>query len=316
MGRLRGRGFGGDEEVEERRAVAVREAEKGALQEEAEATLVFFSTRREEEEIVGSRDRWCTAERLDGGGIVEQCLKGRRIDGGFTSTGWAEVVTAFHTRFPHLGLNKDKLRGRLRTLKKKYSAVKDMMEQSGFGWNPNTNTIEVDISVWESYLELQQIFGDTVAHGGGSRTINQLDTSTPVEVTNLDETQSPMHQFDFGDDDMVESPPKPPQTSDSRRRKFQSEENSGRNPKSRRSATDGFLDAVNNLASVISKRDEKKELIFKQCIEALDDIPTLSKDEYLAANDMFADSKTARSFINCKREYRIDWIKRKMMSLD
>ncbi|KAK1284955.1 hypothetical protein QJS10_CPB20g00421 [Acorus calamus] len=266
--------------------------------------------------------------------LVEQCLKGRRIDGGFTSTGWGEVVTAFLSRFPHLGLNKDKLRGRLRTLKKKYSAVKDMMEQSGFGWNPNTNTIEVDISVWESYLEahpgagpyryvqlieyekLQQIFGDTVAHGGGSRTINQLDTSTPVEVTNLDETQSPMHQYDFGDDDMAESPPKPPQTSDSRRRKFQSEENSGRNPKSRRSATDGFLDAVNNLTSVISKRDEKKELIFKQCIEALDDIPTLSKDEYLAANDMFADSKTARSFINCKKEYRIDWIKRKMMSLD
>ncbi|KAK1275532.1 hypothetical protein QJS04_geneDACA012841 [Acorus gramineus] len=126
-----------------------------------------------------------------------------------------------------------------------------------------------------------------------------------------------MHQFGFGDDEMVESvSPKPPQTSDSRRRKSRSEENSGRTPKSRRSATDGFLDAVNNLASVISKRDEKEELIFKQCIEALDDIPNLSKDEYLAANDMFADSKIARSFINCKKEYMIDWIKRKMMSLD
>ncbi|KAK1258604.1 hypothetical protein QJS04_geneDACA023370 [Acorus gramineus] len=29
--------------------------------------------------------------------LVEQCLKGRRIDGGFTSTGWAEVATAFLT---------------------------------------------------------------------------------------------------------------------------------------------------------------------------------------------------------------------------
>ncbi|KAK1307042.1 hypothetical protein QJS10_CPA10g01340 [Acorus calamus] len=35
---------------------------------------------------------------------------GRRIDEGFTSTGWAEVVTAFLTKFPQLGLNKDKLR--------------------------------------------------------------------------------------------------------------------------------------------------------------------------------------------------------------
>ncbi|KAK1278356.1 hypothetical protein QJS04_geneDACA023285 [Acorus gramineus] len=189
-------------------------------------------------------------------------MKGRRIDGGFTSTGWAEVVTAFLTKFPQLGLNKDKLRERLRTMKKKYLVVKEMMEQSGFGWNPTTNTIEVDKYVWEPYLEahpgvgpyryvqlieyekLQQIIGDTVAHGGGSRTINQLDTSTPVEVTNLDGSQSPMHQFGFGDDEMAESvSPKPPQTSDSRRRKSRSEGNSGRTPKSRRSATDEFFDA-------------------------------------------------------------------------
>ncbi|KAK1290864.1 hypothetical protein QJS10_CPB18g00760 [Acorus calamus] len=65
---------------------------------------------------------------------------------------------------------------------------------------------------------------------------------THVEDTKLDESQSPMHQFGFGDDGMAESSSKPPQTNDSRRRKFQSEENSGRNPKSRRSATDGFLD--------------------------------------------------------------------------
>ncbi|KAK1309701.1 hypothetical protein QJS10_CPA08g00690 [Acorus calamus] len=139
--------------------------------------------------------------------LVEQCLKGRRIDGGFTSTGWAQVAHpgAGPYRYVHL----------------------------------------------TEYEKLQQIFGDIVAHEGGSRTINQIDTSTPVEITNLDGTQSPMHQFGFGDDDMAESSPKPPQTSDSRRRKFQSEENSGRNPKSRRSATDEFLDAVNNLASLI-----------------------------------------------------------------
>ncbi|KAK1286805.1 hypothetical protein QJS10_CPB20g00294 [Acorus calamus] len=138
-----------------------------------------------------------------------------------------------------------------------------------------------------------------------------------IEVTNLSGSQLSMHQFGFDDDDMAESiSPKLPHTCDSRRRKSQSEENSGGTPKSRRSATDGFLDAVNNFASIISKRDENEELIFKQCIEALDDIPTLSKDEYLAVNDMFADLKTARSFINCKKEYKIDWIKRKMMSLD
>ncbi|KAK1303183.1 hypothetical protein QJS10_CPB11g00073 [Acorus calamus] len=139
----------------------------------------------------------------------------------------------------------------------------------------------------------------------------------PKKVTNLDGSQSSMHQFGFGDDDMEESTlAKPPQISDSRRRKSQSEENRGHTPKSRRSAIDGFLDAVNNLASVIRKRDEKEELIFNQCKAALDDIPTLSKDEYLAANDMLADSNTARSFINCKKEYKIDWIKRKMMLLD
>ncbi|KAK1325286.1 hypothetical protein QJS10_CPA01g01936 [Acorus calamus] len=34
------------------------------------------------------------------------------------------------------------------------------------------------------------------------RTINQLDTSASIEVTNHDEYQSPMHQFGFGDDDI------------------------------------------------------------------------------------------------------------------
>ncbi|KAK1288049.1 hypothetical protein QJS10_CPB19g00388 [Acorus calamus] len=103
--------------------------------------------------------------------------------------------------------------------------VKDLCNQrdDGTKWiwvEPNYQHDEVDKSVWEPYLELQQIFGDTVAHGGGSRTTNQLDTSAPIEVTNLDGSQSPKHQFGFNDDDMAESvSPKPPHTSDSKRRK-------------------------------------------------------------------------------------------------
>ncbi|XP_061372490.1 L10-interacting MYB domain-containing protein-like [Gastrolobium bilobum] len=84
--------------------------------------------------------------------LVVQAKNGNRIDKCFSENAYVAVCVAVNTRF-NLNLNNQKIINRLKTLKKRYKVIKDVLSQDGFWWNPNTKMIECDRDeLWKRYV--------------------------------------------------------------------------------------------------------------------------------------------------------------------
>jgi hypothetical protein len=46
------------------------------------------------------------------------------------------------------------VKARIKTLKSNYKAAKEVISQSGFGWDPQTNMVTADALTWKEYLEV------------------------------------------------------------------------------------------------------------------------------------------------------------------
>ncbi|KAL2337289.1 hypothetical protein Fmac_011735 [Flemingia macrophylla] len=84
--------------------------------------------------------------------LAAQAKSGNKIDKCFNENAYTAACVAVNTRF-NLNLNNQKVINRLKTIKKRYKVMKDMLSQDGFGWNPNTNMIECDSDeLWKNYV--------------------------------------------------------------------------------------------------------------------------------------------------------------------
>ncbi|KAL5568408.1 hypothetical protein UlMin_024983 [Ulmus minor] len=61
----------------------------------------------------------------------------------FNENAYTAACIAVNSRF-NLNLNNQKVVNRLKTIKKRYKIMKDMLSQDGFEWNPNTKVVECD----------------------------------------------------------------------------------------------------------------------------------------------------------------------------
>ncbi|GAB4836160.1 hypothetical protein Ancab_039522 [Ancistrocladus abbreviatus] len=84
--------------------------------------------------------------------LVIQAQSGNKVDKCFNETAYTAACDAVNARF-NLSLNNQKVINRLKTIKKRYRVIKDMLSQKGFTWNPHTKMIECDNDdVWKRYL--------------------------------------------------------------------------------------------------------------------------------------------------------------------
>ncbi|KAF7836264.1 L10-interacting MYB domain-containing protein [Senna tora] len=84
--------------------------------------------------------------------LAVQARNGNKIDKCFNENAYTAACVAVNTRF-NLNLNNQKVINRLKTIKKRYKVMKDMLSQDGFRWNPNTKLIECDSEeLWKRYI--------------------------------------------------------------------------------------------------------------------------------------------------------------------
>lgn len=84
--------------------------------------------------------------------LVVQAKNGNRVEKCFNENAYTAACAAVNTRF-NLNLNNQKVINRLKTLKKRYKVIKDMLSQDGFSWNPNTKMIECNHEeLWKRYI--------------------------------------------------------------------------------------------------------------------------------------------------------------------
>ncbi|KAK8552695.1 hypothetical protein V6N12_041274 [Hibiscus sabdariffa] len=75
--------------------------------------------------------------------LAIQAKNRNKIDKCFNENAYTAACIAVNSRF-NLNLNNQKVINRLKTIKKRYKVMRDMLSQDGFWWNPNTKMIECD----------------------------------------------------------------------------------------------------------------------------------------------------------------------------
>ncbi|GFS38963.1 hypothetical protein Acr_00g0060530 [Actinidia rufa] len=84
--------------------------------------------------------------------LAIQARNGNKIDKCFNENAYTAACVAVNSRF-NLPLNNQKVVNRLKTIKKRYKIMRDMLSQDGFIWNPNTKMIECDNDdLWKRYI--------------------------------------------------------------------------------------------------------------------------------------------------------------------
>ncbi|KAI9110844.1 hypothetical protein K1719_018282 [Acacia pycnantha] len=81
---------------------------------------------------------------------------GHNVNGTFTTTAYDNII-AYLTMLFGFKVDKDKVKNRWKTLKKKYSEIYDFFKggMSGFSWNSSTHTWEAEDQVWEQLIEVK-----------------------------------------------------------------------------------------------------------------------------------------------------------------
>ncbi|KAF9600521.1 hypothetical protein IFM89_009970 [Coptis chinensis] len=161
--------------------------------------------------------------------MVAQVHDGQYLDGQFSKHAWKHIVQQFKAKFgPNYDL--EILKNHYRALKKNHSAIRTLIDQSGFGWDNDREMVYADDDqVWDDYVkahpdfgiwrtksitgyeDLCIIFGDGGASGKHSRAPSEKvmnhEKHIPKDAGNLngERSQSPL----VGSDDLGNNTLKP-----------------------------------------------------------------------------------------------------------
>ncbi|KAL2484919.1 Myb DNA-bind 3 domain-containing protein [Abeliophyllum distichum] len=85
--------------------------------------------------------------------LVHQVLAShKRSDNGFTSFQISKVIESVK-HMCRVVVSDKNVRARLKTLKKEYAEVSQLLSISGFGWDAETGRITVDLLAWENLVK-------------------------------------------------------------------------------------------------------------------------------------------------------------------
>lgn len=84
--------------------------------------------------------------------LVDQVNKGNRVGQTFITTAWNEMVTAFNAKFGSQH-SKDVLKNRYKHLRRLYSDIKFLLEQTGFSWDTRRDMVVAEDGIWNTYIQ-------------------------------------------------------------------------------------------------------------------------------------------------------------------
>ncbi|KAH0611588.1 uncharacterized protein H6S33_010853 [Morchella sextelata] len=134
--------------------------------------------------------------------LLKQIKAGKRSDSGFKKEAWVQITAEFNLVFPTC--EKEQIKTRVTTLKRRLDVFQRLCENSGFGWDSEKKIPTAPNDVWDSYLKyhkeakpfrfhtlphydmLYEIFSKSVATGEFSSSTVQLeDSQTSTSTTSI-----------------------------------------------------------------------------------------------------------------------------------
>lgn len=112
-----------------------------------------------QEKDVGKRDLMWWTKFMDEvliDALVYEDRNGAKIDGVFTTQGLNDVVKEVREKTGVLDVDKEKVKNRIKSLKKKFTQCYDIFKHtSGFSWSPITKKFDAEPEVWEKLIEVK-----------------------------------------------------------------------------------------------------------------------------------------------------------------
>lgn len=137
-----------------------------------------------------------------------QARNGNKVDKCFNENAYNAACVAVNSHFS-LSLNNQKVVNRLKTIKKRYNTIRNILSQEGFSWNPNTSTIDSeDDDLWKRYVaahpdarsfrgkqiamyeEMKIVCGNYQAHSRWARTPGKVNGNPVIECKYEQESAS------------------------------------------------------------------------------------------------------------------------------
>ncbi|XP_016201442.1 L10-interacting MYB domain-containing protein [Arachis ipaensis] len=289
---------------------------------------VTRSKRLEAQQQEQSRARWTTSlTKILAELMVDQVQKGNKHNNLFNKKAWKYICDGFYNK-TGLKWDKEQLKNRYSVLRRQYSTVKSILDQSDFSWDEATGSITASDETWAEYIkkhadaetlrtsgcpifkELCTIFSEPATNGKHELlTVSEVDhTPRPLCPQPLrmhqEESSSGSQDEDDANDPETPQPSTPAAAATSNRKR------------GRKGMNDAITEAILEMAAASKMRAAAIEQYnarysMADCIKDLDLMQGVDQQLYFAALDLFSKPILREIFLSLKDDKRLTWLRSK-----
>ncbi|XP_028803943.1 uncharacterized protein LOC114759016 [Neltuma alba] len=282
--------------------------------------------------------------------LVKQVVMGNKLEKNFKSSAYLTAVTAINEKFG-LDLTKENVRNRLKTWKKQYYIVKEMLSHGGFEWDDGRKMVAANDSTWKEYIkkhpdarhlrdrrlenynELGVIVGNEQPNGHWSETCERLEV---ISALNCEEHALPLnceeHGLPLNCEEHAETPAQilsieetsrdkesdEMQGSSEQTRAKPSSSSQSKQPSRKRRASDAMLEMMSVMAVDIGRiadalTENNKNSCLDEVFEIVQNIPEFDDDLIIEACEYLCfDDKRALMFMKLDERLRKKWLLKRL----
>ncbi|GMJ01330.1 hypothetical protein like AT4G02210 [Hibiscus trionum] len=278
--------------------------------------------------------------------MLEQVRNGNQIDGVFCKQAWTQMIASFNAKFSS-NYDMDILKNRLKTLRRQYNVIKNILQLDGFAWDDERQMVTADDSVWQDYIkghkDARQFMTRPVPYykelclicksqypdesdcfalqfSEPDNVVQEVMPQLPLQAAKC--SQSPVASVSSEDEigDLLEPACLDSNTTESNSNYKRQLENksSSVHSKKPRSGDDSMASALREMASAVSSLMEKKDdgnsnpISIETVITAVQALPDMDEDLILDACDFLEDDIKAKTFMALDVKLRKKWLLRKL----
>ncbi|KAE8681941.1 two-component response regulator ARR2-like [Hibiscus syriacus] len=273
--------------------------------------------------------------------MLEQVHNGNQIDGVFCKQAWIEMIASFNAKFGS-NYDMDILKNRLKTLRRQYNVIKNILQLDGFAWDDERQMVTADDSVWQDYIkghkDARQFMTRPVPYYKDLCLICSSPDNSDCfalqcsEPENVDREVKPLQAPKFSQSPvasvssegeigyLLEPACLDSNTTGSNHNYKRQLENksSSVHSKKLRSEYDSMASVLREMASAVSSLTEKKDdgnsnpISIESVVTAVQALPDMDEDFILDACDFLEDEIKAKTFMALDVKLRKKWLLRKL----
>ncbi|KAI4305890.1 hypothetical protein L6164_029222 [Bauhinia variegata] len=264
--------------------------------------------------------------------LVEQVMLGNRLEKNFKSSAYIAAVTVLNEKFG-LDLTKENIKNRLKTWKKQYNLVKEMISHGRFEWDERLKMVVGNDSEWneyikkhpearhlqarhiENYNELGMIVGNEQASGRWSETCERLGIN-PTSIHEEHAAETPARVS--ANEEMSHGNASEEMQGSSEQTRVRPSSSHSKQPSKRRRTSDAMLEMMSAMAADIGRiadalTENKKTVCLDKVFEIVQNIPGFDDDLIVEACEyLCSDDKRALMFMKLDERLRSKWLLKRL----